>query len=459
MKRLLSTFIVCVWLAQINGKVFKEVYYEFGANLGTVIPERVLDHLRSTGVQVSPYSDDIIPSLSDSSLVLSLGNAALSQVAVSLHDVTDEGFRVETISQDSGSTLLACDGLPINPGTRKFALDVNDIHLGAAYCAYATLELLGFAFLHPLSPYTPPQLTLTQPVSRTENPYWEKRTWHIHTQHPLEFTDVLNGYDIPMFSREGGVSKCPPGMHCESWESMFETLDGLFEWLVANRQNRVEVLLLGNAKWEKWNNLTTGTVRWSRLQQINRRSHAFGILIGADIPLANLQQHGMAMVSMRDNLTTQTKDIQDTVDWALEADFDFISTESGLSEFTKPTCELMLQLFEVFTERGMAMGITGVVLHSLLHRLSETVPVTVSITITTTTTQNSNIIIIAMITVNTAIITPILIRLAMTSPHPSLPPLTPSPPQYTPPGTEKPSRRSTAPPTRSALISTSLRGN
>ena len=35
-----------------------------------------------------------------------------------------------------------------------------------------------------------------------ESPYWPIRTWHIHTQHPLEFTEVLNGFDIPMFSKK-----------------------------------------------------------------------------------------------------------------------------------------------------------------------------------------------------------------------------------------------------------------
>jgi len=27
-----------------------------------------------------------------------------------------------------------------------------------------------------------------------ESPYWPLRVWHIHTQHPLELTHVLNGW-------------------------------------------------------------------------------------------------------------------------------------------------------------------------------------------------------------------------------------------------------------------------
>ena len=40
------------------------------------------------------------------------------------------------------------------------------------------------------------------------------------------------------------------------------------------------------------------------------------------------------------------------MDWAFAAEYDFVSTESGLSEFTKPSCDLMLSLFQVFTDRG-----------------------------------------------------------------------------------------------------------
>lgn len=88
-----------------------------------------------------------------------------------------------------------------------------------------------------------------------ESPYWPMRTWHIHTQHPLEFTEVLNGFDIPMFHSKAyhhtnndlnnnkdclssddnnnnntSTSSTSTGQYCESWESMFATLDGLFEW-------------------------------------------------------------------------------------------------------------------------------------------------------------------------------------------------------------------------------------
>lgn len=43
-------------------------------------------------------------------------------------------------------------------------------------------------------------------INITESPYWPDRAFHIHTQHPLELTDVLQGHDIPQFG--------PHGSHC-----------------------------------------------------------------------------------------------------------------------------------------------------------------------------------------------------------------------------------------------------
>lgn len=352
---MLQTFaVLCSFFPLYLSLSFDSVYYEFGENLGQRVPSRIVSLLKSTGVSVSEYSSEAEGRLTASSLVLSFGNASFSRT-VTIDDLSPEGFKVESQVYTASSTLVVSNGKPMDFGDREFALDADKVHYGAAVGSYAVLEMLGFSFSHPLQPYVPSSIQMfSEAVSVTESPYWEKRTWHIHTQHPLEFAEVLNGFDIPMFveSDEGDSVKCPPRTYCESWESMFSTLDGLFEWLLANRQNRVEVLLLGNFKWDKWGDLNSGPTRQERLKKISALSHEFGILIGADIPLANLQQHGWAMISLRDDFEQQSKDIEDRVDWAFAADYDFISTESGLSEFTKPTCDLMLQLFETYTARG-----------------------------------------------------------------------------------------------------------
>ena len=294
---------------------------------------------------VEHYSSNVV--LDDMSLLISIGNTSLANSYATTAQLASEGFSISSNQYLSGSTLIAANGAPIDPKGLNFELNVDAVHYGAAVGAYAVLEELGFGFLHPLDTILPTSIQLKSTnFSRTEAPYWEKRTWHIHTQHPLEFTEVLNGWDIPMFGSSDAVCRV---QYCESWDSMFGTLPGLFEWLVANRQNRVEVLLLGNDKWDHYRDLTTGQLRQDRLRQITTLAHQYGVLMGADIPLANLQQHGWAMVSTRDDMAKQTQDIQDRVDWAFHAGYDFISTESGLSEFTKPSCDLMLELFNIFT--------------------------------------------------------------------------------------------------------------
>jgi hypothetical protein len=64
----------------------------------------------------------------------------------------------------------------------------------------------------------------------------------------------------------------------------------------------------------------------------------------------NIQQHAWSMVDMHLPLQQQLKQIRDRIDWVFEANFDFITTESGLSEFTHPECELMLHLINEFAE-------------------------------------------------------------------------------------------------------------
>jgi hypothetical protein len=357
---LTAAAILSTTLLTINAKTYHNIYLDFGGNLGETIPQRIRQHLEGIpGLAVKEYSRDIEENLDSNSLILSFGNTELSSTYATLETVSSEGFHLSLTNYSLNSTLLAVNGQPMNINDRQFALDVNKVHYGAAVGSYAALELLGYSFLHPLQPFIPSTLSLddsfllslTDTISKIEEPYWEKRTWHLHTMHPLEFTEVFNGYDIPMFQNTSDLNlHCSENMYCETWENMFETLPGLFDWLLANKQNRVEVLLLGNEKWDEWAELTSGPLRHERLTKINNLAHEYGLLIGADIPIALMQQHGWAMVQVRDNFDQQKQDIIDRVHWSFTANYDFITTESGLSEFTKPSCDLMLDLFEVYVD-------------------------------------------------------------------------------------------------------------
>lgn len=238
------------------------------------------------------------------------------------------------------------------------------IHYGAVLGAYASLELLGYAFLHPLQPYAPSVLQLSNastPQTIHESPYWPERGWHIHTQHPLELTEVLQGFDIPHFGAHGhhcisqrdrlkinqSVSfeetydpnkKKKRRSYCERWEDMLPDVDSLFEWAVANRLNKIEWLLLGHRLWG--DELET---RFHRLQIITYLGHQYSLMIGVDCPLGNIQQHGWFVVNTRLPFASQIAQIHSRVDWVFRTGFDFLTTESGMSEFTHPGKEKYIE--------------------------------------------------------------------------------------------------------------------
>ena len=105
----------------------------------------------------------------------------------------------------------------------------------------------------------------------------------------------------------------------------------------------MEWLLLDNYKWgnEK-------EVRMNRLSLLTAMGHKYSLMIGADSPIVNVQQHGWYMVDSRLPITQQTRQIQAQVDWIFSAGFDFLTTESGMTEFSHPECELMLDLMNAF---------------------------------------------------------------------------------------------------------------
>ena len=120
----------------------------------------------------------------------------------------------------------------------------------------------------------------------------------------------------------------------------------MFEWAVANRLNKVEWLLLGSAQW---GDLDTSDYRQKRLRLLTSIGHEYSLMIGADLPLGNIQQHGWHMVNTRLPFKSQAQQIRERVDWVFGAQFDFLTTESGLSEFTHPECALMLDLLNTFS--------------------------------------------------------------------------------------------------------------
>lgn len=385
---------------------FHKILVGFGNNLGKHVEGRLLSHLQ----QVSNTHVELFDGNHDEDSLLRAGererelarnfaivlfgnNSLFSTVCEKVPEsitMKAESFKIIVDHLASGSYLFCVDGEPLsNHRHQNLTFDTHAVSYGAVTGSYSLLELLGFGFLHPLQPYVPPILrlgvvdedfhangTLVRKVTY-EEPYWPERGFHIHTQHPLELTEVLQGHDIPQFGPHGpqcqqfskrSYRRTPrfplagseahqsenvndeqhfeqDHDYCERWEDMVIDVDYFFEWSVANRLNKVEWLLLGNYKWGD-----EFQTRQQRLRKLVDLAHAYSLLVGVDVPIGNIQQHGWSMVNVRLPLREQFQQIRDRVDWILRIGFDFLTTESGLSEFTHPECDLMLDLLNVFAE-------------------------------------------------------------------------------------------------------------
>lgn len=346
---------------------FDKVYVQFGANVGPRMEHNVLGYLKLvSSSMVTQFARDStsLPSTSsdERTLVMSIGDTSLGNTLIGskvLSSLVDESFAIVSSDIELSVVHLACNGRPLSAETHKnISFDRHAIHYGAVVSAYACLELLGFAFLHPLEPFIPLHLTIPREdciisdtsqkavVHKIESPYWPERSFHIHTQHPLELTEVLQGHDIPQVGPHGPhcslfkkasplrpsrathatttttttttgaaagaaasastaasavkshqqrpVDKHSRVPYCERWEDMVSDVDLMFQWAVANRLNKIEWLLLGNYKWG--DELET---RQRRLLLLTSLGHEYSLMVGADCPLGNIQQHAWHMVNVR----------------------------------------------------------------------------------------------------------------------------------------------------------------
>jgi hypothetical protein len=352
----------------------RTIYLQLGDNLGKFVQTRLLEHLsRVVNVHsVRSFDELSSPPLCASSndiLLISLGNTNSFDFYAPQCDflsLPSESYVFIEHLHSSGYPILLANGKPMDSYLNSNSSNKNpDLHYGALVGAYSLLEHLGYAFLHPLSPHYPskifinsshhypsPSSSLLPPKIHKDSPYWPDRNFHIHTQHPLELNEVLQGMDIPM---NGPLyqdcsqyhSTADPGQqqhqhqhsgghYCERWEDMVADVVKLFEWCVANKLNKIEWMLLGNYKWGLFD---TSDFRKKRLQVLTSLGHQFGLLVGADVTLGNVQQHAWYMVNPRLPFRKQVKQIHRRVDWIFDAGFDFLSTESGMTEFTHPDCK------------------------------------------------------------------------------------------------------------------------
>ncbi|KAA0167978.1 hypothetical protein FNF27_07225 [Cafeteria roenbergensis] len=315
-----------------------------GDNLGPLLPARLVTHLEATGAAVSVQATGKCGGSSD--LCLAFGSSPASRAVIGpelLAQAGAEGFVVSDgrLAGSGSGRLIAVDG---NPGQLPRVGDPSP-SAGAAYGAYAVLERVGFGFVHAFQPVIPSSLAFAAsfapptPQVTVESPKWPVRSWHYHTEHPLELTDFLQGFDA---SCAGVNASAAP--HCafnESWESMFPDMLRFVDWLLAARQNRLEWIPLLN--WQ-WGDQGTSPQRLARFRNITATLHAAGLLAVVDVPVAERQQNAWYMTNATGSIAECEADIASHIDQWAAAGFDVLATESGFSEFTHPACDVMLAL-------------------------------------------------------------------------------------------------------------------
>jgi hypothetical protein len=312
---------------------------QVGTGVPAHVSSRVETFLRQASqlpFQVRAASADLA-GLSSGSLVIGLGDTFATRAVIPQGDTRGlgpEGFvvRAETVSDHV--LVVAAEG---NPGAHG-----HGVNRGLLYGTYALLEELGFAFLHPLDPTEPGQLTLPPAgLLLRESPHWPQRGIHLHTMHPIELTDVLNGWG------PGGPQDAA------GWRGMLPEWETYCEWLIANRQNEVEWVLLMGKTWQAF---ADGPVRQKRLAELVSMGQRWGLSVGIDAPLALRQQHAWTLVRHTGALADEVRQIEQRLDYVLAAGFDFVTTELGFSEFTKPDAQRMLDWVNAFSRHLEKQG-------------------------------------------------------------------------------------------------------
>jgi hypothetical protein len=307
------------------------VTVQFGDDVPGIVRDGVAALLGQAHVRVIPAGFE------SGSLVLAIGETPAAKAIIANRErdaLGAEGFILRS-GLDHGAKVLAARGAKPASGT---------IAQGSAYAAYAALEELGFAFLHPLRPLIPAQINSPGPINRTEVPRWQIRGTHIHTMHPLELTDLLNGYagGKDLIGDDGAFTE---GM--KEWNRYLE-------WAVANRQNRVEWVLLRKSPTDFFAN---SAMRRARLGQLVRAAHDWGIKAGIDAPIELVQQHAWTLVRDKTPQAGQPsveEQITSSLDWLLSprgANFDFLATELGNSEFSHDDPKTVLSKLNLVTEQ------------------------------------------------------------------------------------------------------------
>lgn len=293
---------------------------QFGSDVDPLVRERVLALLAKAGSRPVPEISNDASSAGAYAHVVTFGTTALQQRVkdkqVAPLDV--EEYAITTHSYE-GAEITVVEG--------GAAACSKHCPTGLSYGSYELLRQLGIRFLHPLRPTLPEQLQVDKIRSVRSKPYWKDRGIHLHTLHPLELTEFLNGFGT------GGETDSA------SFESTFAAWDNFLDWCLANKINRMDWVLLESASWQAF---SRSALRAERLGRVIARAHAFGVRVGVGTPMAQAQQNSFRLIRNDGSLEQQLAELRTSVAWIFGLGVDFISSAAGKSEFvhSDPTTQL-----------------------------------------------------------------------------------------------------------------------
>ncbi|HWB61870.1 MAG TPA: hypothetical protein VG603_00060 [Chitinophagales bacterium] len=190
-----------------------------------------------------------------------------------------------------------------NEGTQTVCKLSASSWQGVSFGLYGLLqEELGFRFYHPKESVIPHWDTwpLSQPGTFSGTPLFDKKGFHIHSEHPIELTEQLMD---------------PTAPHALADVKQY------IDWLVRNGQTYFEFCLLNDVDRGLWIKHAKAFVDYG---------HSRGILMAADLSLHMIQQKTFQLYSGPGN---HKKQIEKNLEWLLQADWDFFNMEFSTAEF------------------------------------------------------------------------------------------------------------------------------
>jgi hypothetical protein len=176
---------------------------------------------------------------------------------------------------------------------------------GVAAGLYGLLqEKLGFKFYHPRESIIPSHdnWPLPERFSFAASPRFEKRGFHLHTQHPIELTEQL----------------CNP-LH----PNAFEDVKAYLDWLARNGQNTFQFFLLREVDRNTWP---------AHARRIVEYAHRRGIRCGIEVSLSMIQQQAFQLITLLRPYPLYQRQVDQTLAWLFQAPWDYLSLDVTLGE-------------------------------------------------------------------------------------------------------------------------------